>query len=91
VPPTVFLPRPKVMSSLVEITRRPSPAVGPEVTPERLFTVVRAGFAHRRKTLHNSLAGVVDDAAFEAAGVSPSARAEQLDVAAWGRLAAVPT
>jgi 16S rRNA (adenine1518-N6/adenine1519-N6)-dimethyltransferase len=91
VPPTVFLPRPKVMSSLVEITRRPTPAVGPEVPPERLFTVVRAGFAHRRKTLHNSLAGVVDDAAFEAAGVSPSARAEQLDVAAWGRLAAVPT
>lgn len=90
VPPTVFLPRPKVMSSLVEITRRDRPAVGDEVTPQRLFTVVRAGFAHRRKTLHNALAGVVDDAAFAAAGVSPSARAEQLDIAAWGRLAAQP-
>jgi 16S rRNA (adenine1518-N6/adenine1519-N6)-dimethyltransferase len=89
VPPTVFLPRPKVMSSLVEIVRRPTPAVGPEVPPERLFAVVRAGFAHRRKTLHNCLAGVVDDAAFEAAGISPNARAEELDVAAWGRLAAV--
>jgi 16S rRNA (adenine1518-N6/adenine1519-N6)-dimethyltransferase len=88
VPPTVFLPRPNVMSSLVEITRRPAPAIGLEVPAERLFAIVRAGFAHRRKTLHNALAGVVDDAAFAAAGVSPGARAEQLDVAAWGRLAA---
>jgi 16S rRNA (adenine1518-N6/adenine1519-N6)-dimethyltransferase len=88
VPPTVFLPKPNVMSSLVEITRRATPAVGPEVSAERLFTVVRAGFTHRRKTLRNTLAGVVQPEAFERAGVSPGARAEELDVATWGRLAA---
>lgn len=90
VPPTVFVPQPKVDSALVAIERRPDgPAVPVDVvSPERLFTVVRAGFAHRRKMLRGALAGVVTPAAFEAAGVRPEARAEELDVAAWGRLAA---
>jgi 16S rRNA (adenine1518-N6/adenine1519-N6)-dimethyltransferase len=92
VPPTVFLPRPKVDSALVAIRRRAQPAVGPEVAPARLFALVRAGFAQRRKMLRRSLAGVVPAealaAAFAAAGVRPEARAEELDVVAWGRLAA---
>jgi 16S rRNA (adenine1518-N6/adenine1519-N6)-dimethyltransferase len=37
--------------------------------------------------LRRSLSGVVEPAAFERAGVRPDARAEELDVAAWGRLA----
>ena len=86
VPPTVFLPKPNVMSSLVEITRRPSPAV--DADRDRLFASIRAGFAHRRKTLHNTLAGLVDDEMLIAAGIVPNARAEELDVEAWGRLAA---
>lgn len=91
VPPTVFVPPPKVDSALVAITRRPSgPAVDPaEVATARLFEVVRAGFAHRRKMLRGALAGVVAPEAFELAGVAPTARAEELDVAAWGRLARV--
>ena len=89
VPPTVFVPQPNVDSALVAISRRPAPAVDPSiVTPERLFTVVRAGFGQRRKMLRRSLSGVVDPAAFEAAGVRPEARAEELGVEAWGRLAA---
>jgi 16S rRNA (adenine1518-N6/adenine1519-N6)-dimethyltransferase len=89
VPPTVFVPQPKVDSALVRIDRRPSPAVDPSVVgPERLFEVVRAGFAHRRKMLRGALSGVVAPSAFEAAGVRPEARAEELDVHAWGRLAA---
>jgi 16S rRNA (adenine1518-N6/adenine1519-N6)-dimethyltransferase len=91
VPPTVFVPRPKVDSVLVRMVRRAAPAVDPNlVSYARFETVVRAGFAHRRKMLRRSLAGVVDAAAFEAAGVSASARAEELDVEAWGRLARVP-
>jgi 16S rRNA (adenine1518-N6/adenine1519-N6)-dimethyltransferase len=92
VPPTVFVPQPKVDSALVSIVRRPEgPAVPTSVVaPERLFEVVRAGFAHRRKMLRGALAGVVAPSAFEAAGVAPTARAEELDVAAWGRLAAAP-
>ena len=89
VPPTVFLPPPKVDSALVSIVRRPVPAVDPGVvSPARLFEVVRAGFAHRRKMLRGALADVVSPSAFEVAGVAPTARAEELDVVAWGRLAA---
>jgi 16S rRNA (adenine1518-N6/adenine1519-N6)-dimethyltransferase len=90
VPPTVFVPQPKVESALVSIVRRPSgPAVPVSVVePDRLFEVVRAGFAQRRKMLRRSLAGVVEPAAFERAGVRPEARAEELDVETWGRLAA---
>jgi len=88
VPPTVFMPRPNVASVIVGIDRRETPAVDPSlVSHERLFEVVRAGFAHRRKMLRRSLIGVVDLAAFDEAGVSPTLRAEDLDVSAWGRLA----
>ena len=89
--PTVFLPQPKVDSALVAIERRPTPAVDPAlVGPERLFAVVRAGFGQRRKMLRRSLAGVVAPEAFARAGVAPEARPEELDVVAWGRLAALP-
>jgi 16S rRNA (adenine1518-N6/adenine1519-N6)-dimethyltransferase len=89
--PNVFLPQPKVDSALVAIERRPTPAVDPAlVGPERLFAVVRAGFGQRRKMLRRSLAGVVAPEAFARAGVAPEARPEDLDVGAWGRLAALP-
>jgi len=91
VPASVFLPRPKVESSLVRIERRPVPAVSPELVGYgRLSAVVGAGFAHRRKMLRGSLAGVVPPGAFAATGVSPEARAEELGVEEWGRLAAWP-
>ena len=89
VPATVFVPRPNVESVLVVVERRPEPAVDPAaVPPGRLFTLVRAGFAQRRKMLRRSLAGLVPAEAFAAAGVAPEARAQQIDVTAWGRLAA---
>ncbi len=88
VPATVFVPRPNVESVLVRLERRSAPAVDPSlVSYDRLFSVVRAGFAQRRKMLRRSLAAIVDPEAFEAAGVAPEARAEELDVAQWGRLA----
>jgi 16S rRNA (adenine1518-N6/adenine1519-N6)-dimethyltransferase len=89
VPPGVFVPRPSVESVLVRIVRRDTVAVDPAVVgPDRLFTVVRAGFAHRRKMLRRALADVIDPAAFTAAAVDPAARAEELTVEDWGRLAA---
>ncbi|HEY1281532.1 MAG TPA: 16S rRNA (adenine(1518)-N(6)/adenine(1519)-N(6))-dimethyltransferase RsmA [Acidimicrobiales bacterium] len=87
VPPTVFLPRPKVESALVSIVRRPRPAVDDAVDRDRLFALVRAGFGQRRKMLRRSLAGLVAPGAFEAAGIRPEARAEELSVEDWGRLA----
>ena len=89
VPPTVFVPRPKVESVLVAVERRPRPAVDPElVPPEQLFELVRAGFGQRRKMLRRALAGRVAPGAFSAAGVAPESRAEELSVEDWGRLAA---
>jgi 16S rRNA (adenine1518-N6/adenine1519-N6)-dimethyltransferase len=86
VPATVFVPQPKVESALVLIERRPAPAV--DVDPGALFALVRAGFGQRRKMLRRSLSGLVTDEAFACAGVRPEQRAEELDVAAWGRLTA---
>jgi 16S rRNA (adenine1518-N6/adenine1519-N6)-dimethyltransferase len=92
VPASVFIPAPRVESVLVSIERRPTPGVDPEVVPaSELFTLVAAGFAHRRKMLRRALVGIVDEKTFACAGVDPSARAEELDVETWGRLAACRT
>lgn len=87
VPPTVFVPPPRVDSALVRITRLPTPRV--DADPARLFRLVEAGFGQRRKMLRRSLASLVDAAGFERAGVRPEARAEELDLDAWARLAEV--
>jgi 16S rRNA (adenine1518-N6/adenine1519-N6)-dimethyltransferase len=90
VPASVFVPQPRVESALVSIRRRPAPAVDPGRVPaDLLFDLVRAGFSTRRKMLRRSLAGLVAPADFEAAGIRPESRAEELDVSGWGRLAAV--
>ncbi len=89
VPPTVFVPRPKVESALVLLERRPRPPV--DVPSYRaLFELVRAGFAHRRKMLRRALVPMLGDrteSVLVAAGVAPTARAEALDLAAWAELA----
>ncbi|MGD9996679.1 MAG: 16S rRNA (adenine(1518)-N(6)/adenine(1519)-N(6))-dimethyltransferase RsmA [Ilumatobacteraceae bacterium] len=85
VPASVFVPRPNVESALVEITRRPEPATPAD--PATLFSLVRTAFGQRRKMLRRSLAGAVPAEAFEAAGIDPSRRPEELDVVEWGRLA----
>ena len=87
VPPSVFIPRPKVTSSIIEITRRETPAVGPHIAPQQLFKVIRTGFGQRRKMLRRSLAAIATPENFVLAGVSPEARPEELDVLQWGRLA----
>ncbi|HUQ39519.1 MAG TPA: 16S rRNA (adenine(1518)-N(6)/adenine(1519)-N(6))-dimethyltransferase RsmA [Acidimicrobiales bacterium] len=87
VPRGVFVPEPKVESALVEIRRRPLPAtVGP--TREAVFSLVEAGFGQRRKMLRRALGDRVTQEQFAAAAVAPEARAEELDLDAWCRLAA---
>ena len=85
VPASVFVPQPKVESSLVAIVRRGSPAV--DADPAVLFALVRAGFGQRRKMLRRSLAALVTGEQFERAEVAPDARAEELSVQEWGALA----
>jgi 16S rRNA (adenine1518-N6/adenine1519-N6)-dimethyltransferase len=92
---SVFIPRPRVESVLVRLVRRAdvpsSPGTGPlgPGTPDydRLFAVVRGGFAHRRKMLRRSLEHLVEPEAFSGAGIAPTARAEELGLVEWERLA----
>ena len=87
VPATVFHPRPRVESALVRLERRVPP--GGDDLRRAVFGLVDAGFGQRRKMLRRSLAGVdglVPDH-FDAAGVLPTARAEELAIDDWVRLA----
>ena len=69
--------------------RHPIPAVDPAVVPYvRFESVVRAGFAHRRKMLRRCLDGLVRPEAFDALGIRSTARAEELSLGEWERLAA---
>lgn len=85
VPPSVFFPQPRVDSALVEIRRRDRPGVEGVVAKE-LFSLVRSGFAKRRKMLRRALDSIATPEDFVKADVNPESRAEQLDLAAWGRL-----
>lgn len=88
VPASVFLPRPNVESALVEIVRHPQP-LDSELSPQQLFSLVKMGFAKRRKMLRGALAGRVTPEQFDAARIAPTARAEELTVHDWIRLAHV--
>jgi 16S rRNA (adenine1518-N6/adenine1519-N6)-dimethyltransferase len=89
VSPGVFLPRPNVESVLVEIVRRESPAVDAAVASyAEIDLLLRAGFGGRRKMLRRSLEGLVDEAAFAAAGIDGRSRAEELGIEEWGKLGA---
>ena len=84
--PGAFNPAPKVDSAIVRLVPHdvlPHPAQDPRL----LETVVRAAFNQRRKTLRNTLKGVLDADAIAAAGVEGGLRPEQLDLAAFVRLA----
>jgi 16S rRNA (adenine1518-N6/adenine1519-N6)-dimethyltransferase len=89
VPPGAFRPPPKVDSAVVRLVPRDPAAIGIN-DRDRFAEVVRAAFGQRRKTLRNALNGVCDAAQFEAAGVRPDARAEQLEVADFIALANAP-
>jgi len=86
----VFWPAPNVDSGLVAWTRREPPAT--TVTRERVFEVVDAAFAQRRKTLRAALRGLAgsteaSQGALETAGIAPEARGEVLDIHAFVRVA----
>jgi len=89
VPPGAFRPPPKVESAVVRLVPRDPARIG-IADPARFAQVVRAAFGQRRKTLRNALKGVLDDISIAAAGVRPDARAEQLAVADFVRLASLP-
>ncbi|MDQ4102265.1 MAG: 16S rRNA (adenine(1518)-N(6)/adenine(1519)-N(6))-dimethyltransferase RsmA, partial [Actinomycetota bacterium] len=88
VPREVFWPVPNVDSGLVALTRRPAPSAVPR---EKVFALIDAAFAQRRKTLRAALAGWAGSAAaaerlLRAAGVDPGTRGEQLAVDDYARI-----
>ncbi len=90
VPAECFTPPPKVDSAFIRLDMRAEPPA--PVKDERLmFRLVHAGFNLRRKTLSNALKSVTEPqklaAAMEKSGVTPKARAEELDVLNWIGLA----
>ncbi|PPC88267.1 MAG: 16S rRNA (adenine(1518)-N(6)/adenine(1519)-N(6))-dimethyltransferase [Methylotenera sp.] len=80
VPPEAFDPAPKVESAFVRcVPHATLPFVAKDTA---IFSkVVLAAFGQRRKTLRNTLKGLLDDAGFTALGINPQLRAENLSVA----------
>jgi 16S rRNA (adenine1518-N6/adenine1519-N6)-dimethyltransferase len=83
----VFWPAPNVDSGLVHWTHRPPPTTS--VPRSRVFAVVDAAFAQRRKALRGVLKGLGDDVegALERAGIDPLARGESLEIGDFVRIA----
>ena len=85
VPPSAFSPRPKVHSSVVRLLPRKQAPV--TIGSEQAFDqVVKQAFAQRRKTLRNSLRGLLDDTAIHAAGIDPGLRPESVDLEGFAAL-----
>ena len=89
VAPTAFVPPPKVTSSVARLRPRPSGDRLADLKP--LERVTAAAFGQRRKMLRGALAGLFSDptAVLTGLGLSPTARAEELTVAEFVRLAGV--
>ncbi len=87
VPPEAFHPIPKVTSTIVRI--EPHHQLPVQIADQEAFArVVNAAFSKRRKTLRNSLRGLVNETQIRAAGIAPEIRAEQLGVAEFAALSA---
>jgi 16S rRNA (adenine1518-N6/adenine1519-N6)-dimethyltransferase len=86
VPRTAFVPQPKITSSIVHLV----PRAEPEACDRRLLErVTLAAFGQRRKMLRQSLKAVLPDPGeiIGAAGLSPTARAEEISVSGFVALA----
>ncbi|MGP1383264.1 MAG: 16S rRNA (adenine(1518)-N(6)/adenine(1519)-N(6))-dimethyltransferase RsmA [Thainema sp.] len=85
VPAKAFQPPPKVDSAVVRLTPRSFPT--PVHNPRQMESLVKIGFATKRKMLRNNLKGMLDrDRSldlFEKLDISPQARAEDVSVAQW--------
>jgi len=91
VPPTCFLPAPKVTSAVIHCQARTAPPVS-VVSEQALWRTVRAGFALRRKTLVNSLQTGFPlskeqlTVAVSSCGLDPTIRGERLDLSQYAAL-----
>ena len=89
VPPGAFYPPPKVISSVVRLVPRRD--LDENLDRATFARVVKAAFAQRRKTLRNTLAGLVTTEQMLALDIDPGRRAETLEVADFMRLSKLLT
>ncbi len=93
VPPSCFMPQPKVGSAVIKLTRHTTPPV--QVDDEKLmFKIIRGSFNQRRKTLANGLnnyggiplAKELIQESIEELGVAPNIRGEALSLEQFAKL-----
>lgn len=93
IPKSSFFPVPNVDSATILIDLYPQPLI-PYERLEDFFLLAKAGFAQKRKMLHNALAGAPDinheqaTALLEASGIDPERRAQTLSLDEWEKLSA---
>lgn len=93
VPPNCFIPRPKVGSAVIRLVRYENPPVR-AADEKRMFSLIRASFQQRRKTLANGLANAPElglsrervTEALEEMGLPASVRGEALTLEQFARL-----
>ncbi|TFE01913.1 16S rRNA (adenine(1518)-N(6)/adenine(1519)-N(6))-dimethyltransferase RsmA [Jeotgalibacillus sp. R-1-5s-1] len=95
VPKTVFIPQPNVDSAVIKLVKRDKPPVD-VISEDFFFTITRASFAQRRKTIINNLTSQLPEgkakkeaiiAALERAEIDPGRRGESLSIPDFARLA----
>ena len=89
---SVFWPAPNVDSKLVSFTRRQTP--GDEVLRRKVFTIIDAAFAQRRKMLRSALSGLYGSSSaaeqiLNRADIDPTLRGEALEISSFCAIAAV--
>ena len=94
IPAEAFYPVPGVDSAVLLIELYPQPLI-PAENLDAFFTLAKAGFSQKRKTLRNSLSGGLGwkpenvETLLTAAGIDAKRRAETLTLEEWGKLTAV--
>ena len=81
-----FVPAPKVNSSLVRLIPHQKP-VADILDKQDFALIVKKSFAHRRKTLKNTLRDLLDEIQIKSVGINPNARAEELTLNQFAGLA----
>lgn len=92
IPAGAFFPPPKVDSAVVKVELFSEPVIDPKYL-KTFFSIAKAGFSQKRKTLRNALSGGMrwspEEAVrlLKAAGIDPERRAETLSLDEWAQLA----
>ena len=92
VPATAFYPPPKVESAIVRVDVYPEPLLASGAVREQYFRLAHAGFAEKRKQVHNALERNLDvprgavSQLLDTVGIDPIRRAQTLSLEEWLRL-----